>query len=165
MPRSCTICAHCDRDEIDRALLADEPFRHIASHTGTSTAALQRHKAEHLPAAMVQAKDAEDAAHADDLLGQLRSLQARTLGLLDKAEQAGRLGTAVMAIKEARGNLELLAKLLGQLDERPQVNLLISPEWVQVRAVLLTALGPYPDARLAVAGQLQVLEGGGSAGG
>jgi len=66
---------------------------------------------------------------------------------------------------QLKGQTELLAKLLGELDESPKVNILVSPEWVQVRAVLLGALGPYPEARLAVAGQLRLVEGGGSAGG
>ncbi len=54
--------------------------------------------------------------------------------------------------------VQLLAKLLGQLDERPQVNVLMAPEWLQVRAALLTALAPYADARLAVAAALASLD-------
>jgi hypothetical protein len=53
------------------------------------------------------------------------------------------------AIREARGNLELLAKLLGELDERP-VNVLLSPEWLNLRTVIVTALEPHPEARGAV---------------
>jgi len=54
--------------------------------------------------------------------------------------------------------VQLLAKLLGQLDERPQVNVLMAPEWLQVRAALLTALAPYADARMAVAAALTSLD-------
>jgi hypothetical protein len=46
--------------------------------------------------------------------------------------------------------LELLAKLLGDLDERPQINVLVAPEWIQLRTTLLEALRPYPEARTAV---------------
>lgn len=156
MPRPCTVCQHPDRDAIDRALVAGEPAASVAARYRTESPplgrmAVQRHKAEHLPAALALAQDAQEAANADDLLAQLRGLQERTLALLDKAEQAGKLGTAVMAVKEARGNLELLAKLLGDLDERPQVNLLIAPEWLALRERILAALAPYPDARLALA--------------
>ena len=45
--------------------------------------------------------------------------------------------------------------LLGDLDDRPVVNVLVSPEWQQVRAQILAALDPYPEARFAVAGALQ----------
>jgi hypothetical protein len=57
-----------------------------------------------------------------------------------------------------QSNLELLAKLLGELDDRPQINLLVAPEWHKVRAALLEALLPFPDARTAVATRLKALE-------
>ena len=59
-----------------------------------------------------------------------------------------------------RRPLELQVKLLGELDERPIVNVLVSQEWVQVRLALLGALQPYPDARAAVTGRLAELEAG-----
>ncbi len=150
MPRVCTICNHPDRAAIDAALLAGEPYRHIAARTDTSTGALQRHKEEHLPVTLVRAREAEDAAHADDLLAQVRDLQSRALAILDTAEAAGELRTALAAIREARGNLELLARLLGELQEGATVNVLVSPQWQQARAVIVGALLPYPDAQRAV---------------
>jgi hypothetical protein len=89
----------------------------------------------------------------------VRDLQERALDILGKAEEAGELRTALGAIREARGNLELLAKLLGELDERPVVNLNLSPEWLELRAVIVTALEPHPEARGAV---LRALESGGN---
>jgi len=50
MPRTCTICRNERRNEIDAALLAGEPLRNIAKHSGTSIGALFRHKRGHLPA-------------------------------------------------------------------------------------------------------------------
>jgi hypothetical protein len=44
--------------------------------------------------------------------------------------------------------------LLGELDEHP-VNVLISPEWLELRAVIVTALEPHPEARGAVLGALE----------
>jgi hypothetical protein len=51
---------------------------------------------------------------------------------------------------QLKGQTELLAKLLGELDERPQVNVLVMPEWLTLRTRLLAALLPYPEARLAL---------------
>jgi hypothetical protein len=160
MPRTCTVCTHPDRAAIDAALLAGEPFRHIAARTGTSTGALQRHKEEHLPSALALAKEVEQVAQADDLLGQVRDLQRRTLRILDGAEQAGDRRTALAAIREERGNLELLGRLAGELQEGQTVNVVVSPEWQRVRAVVIAALLPFPEARAAVAGQLLALEAG-----
>jgi hypothetical protein len=47
-----------------------------------------------------------------------RDLQERALTTLVRAEEAEELNVALRAIREARGNLELLAKLLDELDER-----------------------------------------------
>ena len=160
MPRTCTVCTHAQRRAIDRALVLQIPFRNIAPQFDLSPDAVYRHGREHLPALLAKAQEAEDAAAADDLLAQLRALQSTTLTLLEKAESAGKLGTAIMAVREARGNLELLAKLTQQLDTRPTLNLLVAPEWLTVRAVLLEVLSAYPEARVAVAGRLAALEAG-----
>jgi hypothetical protein len=53
------------------------------------------------------------------LLAQVRQLHQRTLGILRRAEHAGRVETALKAIREARSNVELLAQLTGQLDSAP----------------------------------------------
>ncbi len=150
MPRSCTICEHLERERIDKALVGDSSNRSVASLYDVSEAAVRRHKANHLPAKLVMAQAAEEVAQADTLLGQVRDLQRRALDILDKAEEAGELRTALGAIREARGNLELLAKLLGELDERSVVNLNLSPEWLELRAVIVGALEPHPEARGAV---------------
>jgi hypothetical protein len=138
MPRSCTICEHSDREAMDEALVGGASNRSLASLYDVSEAAVRRHKANHLPAKLVMAQAAEEVAQANTLLEQVRDLQERALDILDKAEEAGELRTALGAIREARGNLELLAKLLGELDERPQVNVLVSPEWLELRAVIVT---------------------------
>jgi hypothetical protein len=100
------------------------------------------------------AEKAAEVAEADNLLEQVRGLQGRAYAILEKAEETGELRTALGAIREARGNLELLAKLLGELDERPVVNLNVSPEWLELRAVIVGALEPHPQALSAVVGAL-----------
>jgi len=158
MPRRCTVCGHGEREHIDRALVAGAALRDVAGRHGVSKSALERHKADHLPTHLAKARAAEEAAQADDLLSQVRSLQARTLAILEAAEASGENRTALAAIAEARRNLELLGKLAGELDERPVVNVLVSAEWVAIRTVLLEALSPYPQASTAVAGRLMELE-------
>jgi hypothetical protein len=159
VPRSCSICQHPKREAIDRALVGETSNLSVSSLFGVSESAVRRHKANHLPAKLVMAEKAAEVAEADSLLGQVRDLQSRAYGILDKAEGTGDLRTALGAIREARGNLELLAKLLGELDERPMVNLHVSPEWLELRAVIVGALEPYSEARGAV---LRAIEGSGN---
>jgi hypothetical protein len=81
---------------------------------------------EHLPAHLLKAREVEEAAQANDLLDQVRNLQVHALNILEHAEKVGDLRTALVAISQARGNLELLGKLAGELDERPVINVLVS---------------------------------------
>jgi hypothetical protein len=162
VPRTCTTCVHSQRDTIDAALVAGESFRYVALRFGTSAAALFRHKAEHLPASMTKAREAKEITQADDLLGQVRELQRRTMAILDMAtaEETSDLKIALAAIREARGCLELLAELTGELAQEGTVNGLIAPEWLALRSALPAALAPYTEARAAVAGALLRLDEG-----
>lgn len=99
-------------------------------------------------------------ADADDLLHQLKALRNRAIGILQKAETAGDYRTALMGIREARGCIETLMEVEGELDRRGVTNIIVNPEWVQLRSAMIVALKPYPEAAQAVAGTLQMIEGG-----
>jgi len=115
-----------------------------------------RHSDNHLPAALVQSHQAAEVAQADKVLDQVLELRDRALGILDTAEEAGNLGAACSAIREARGCLELLGKLAGKLQDGPTVNVFLSAEWQTVQVAILQALAPHPDARQAVVAALDV---------
>jgi hypothetical protein len=158
MGRQCTVCSHKDVEKINKRLARNEVFRTIADDTGLSETALKRHKAEHIPDALTKAEDIKDVAEANTLLEDIKSLRERATGILDRAERSGDLKTALLGIREARGCLELLAKVEGQINDRPQtqINILINPQWVELRTLILTALEPYPQAREAVVNALHV---------
>lgn len=160
MTRVCTVCTHSAREAIDAALVTGGTLRTIADRWQVSKTALLRHRGEHLPAHLTRAKDAAEVASADALLAQVGDLHRRTLALLDTAEDGDDIKAALAAIREARGNLELLAKLVGQLGEQPPVALVESAEFLAVRAALMAALAPFPAARVAVAQALMRLEAG-----
>jgi hypothetical protein len=103
-------------------------------------------------------KLAEDPDLRDvDVLAEMKGLYTRMKGHLERVEETNNWQAIKAFHSEARTDLELLARLIGQLDERPQVNVLISPT---VQTAIITALEPYPEARLAVAGALEGLENG-----
>ncbi|MGH7530535.1 MAG: hypothetical protein ACREMN_09160 [Gemmatimonadales bacterium] len=122
MPRVCTICRHADRAAIDEALLAGEPLRDIARRVAVSKDALARHKADHLPAHLVKAQEAREVASAGDLLAQMQALQAKTLAILEAAKDPR---TALAAVQQARGNLELLAEMIGTLAHQPTIQVAV----------------------------------------
>ena len=94
---------------------------------------------------------------AIDIVKQLRAINAASVAILHEARQAGNTETALKAVDRVLRQIEFQARLLGELDA-PQVNVLLAPEWVSIRGMVLSALGPYPEARAAAAQQLLTLE-------
>jgi hypothetical protein len=158
MPRVCTICNHEDREEIDRRLVNGESYTKIAKEFSVSYPALYRHNDIHIPEALAKAGDAKDIVNGDNLLESIKSLAERARAILDKAEQSGDMKTALGGIREARGCIELLAKIEGQINDRPQVNvqlnILQSPEWVELRSRIISSLESYPEAKKALISSL-----------
>jgi hypothetical protein len=160
MPRTCTICTHPEREAIDAALVAGEAYRNIAKRAGTSATALVRRKTDHLPAHLAKAEAVREVTQADDLLGRLLHLNKETMAILREARTGKDNELALKAIARAEKQIELQAKLLGELQEGTTVNVLILPEWARIRTVLLEALSPHPQARIAVTEALGRLHAG-----
>lgn len=150
MARPCTVCQHPNRDRIDEAIATGESFRGIARRFCVSEDSVQRHARAHLPATLLEGTRAAEVARGDRLLHQVTVLRDRALGILDRAERTQDLRTALGAIREARGCVELLAKIAGEISEAPQVNLRLAHEWLELRQTILQALAPYPAARAAL---------------
>jgi hypothetical protein len=165
VPRVCSICVHPQRAAIDQALVGGSAKRDVSALFRVSEDAVSRHAAAHLPKALAQAHEEREAARADDLLGEARRLKEITMGLLGRAVQANDLRTALVAVREARGNLELIGRLLGELDDGPQINVTVSAEWITLRTAILDALMPYGEARIAVAQRLREIEAAGGGNG
>jgi len=160
MPRKCTICEHEKVEEINKALIGGVSLSEIVSiYSGITKASLFRHKKNHLPAELVKAQEAREVTNADNLLAQVTELRDKALSILAKAEQTGDLRTALQGIREAKGCLELLAKLQGELQERSTVNILLNPQWVTLRTVILRTLESYPEARLKLSQAIKEVEG------
>jgi hypothetical protein len=160
VPRACTVCSHEHRDAMEDGFIAGVPKRRIAAQHGVTEQALRRHLREHLPALLALARDAEQASRADTLLDRIEALQSRTLAILKAAEKTHQYRTALAAIREARGNLELIGEVTKELNRTPTLNLSLHPEYIEVRTLIVEALAPYPEAKDAVALALENGTGG-----
>jgi hypothetical protein len=122
MPQTCTVCRHPERASIDGSLCVGiASVRRLAAAHGLTEAALRRHKEGHLVRTLALAQKAPEAAQADELLRTMRALQSKTLSILLAAEKEGDLRTALAAIGQARANVELLGRLAGELENSPQI--------------------------------------------
>ncbi len=117
MPMTCTICRHKEREEIEQDLIKGVSLRNIAKRYNVGYSAVNRHK-EHIPAHLAQAAKGQEKERARDLLQEVEELQQTTYNLLKKAEAAGDLRTALYGASQARGNMELLCKMVAYLREQ-----------------------------------------------
>jgi len=115
----CQVCAHPEVLEIDRQLLSGEAgTRTLSRDHGVTRDALNRHKKNHMAKALAAASGAVITRVDPDpggLMQQLAGLERRVTALLDKAERKNDISTAIKAAGELRSQVELLAKLAGEL--------------------------------------------------
>ena len=145
MPR-CKVCNHENRNDIETALLAGVPQREVATRYGLTPASVSRHKRNHM--AMVIREHAE--LTAQNLMAYVAALQRQAQALKDKAEASGDYKVALSGIRELVRIVDLMARLSGNLDDRPQINIAVNPQWIEIRDVILDALAPYPEAQARV---------------
>jgi predicted DNA-binding protein YlxM (UPF0122 family) len=106
-------------------LLSNYSLRDIAGQYEVSKSALQRHKDEHIPTGLVQAKEAKEICQAEVILKKLISLETDAARITKLAEESNDLKTALRGIREQSRLIEILAKMEGQI--RPsQIDLTVN---------------------------------------
>ena len=123
MSPRCTVCSHDDREAIDEALVAGRTLRDIARQHGVSKDAVSRHRS-HVSQALSRVVAAREEAGPRSALARLEDLHGRATRVLDAAEGEGKASLSLAAIKELRGLVETIARITGELDERPSVQVL-----------------------------------------
>src|SRR5579884_2427299 len=143
MGRPCTVCSHPQRTEIEKLRLGGVRSGLVAAQFGVSKKALQRH-VPHIQRRLELEEKAQAATQPATLLDTLEARRGRPHHIL-------------AAIREVRANFELLARMVGELQDKAavQVNILKMPETVTLVTRLRDALTPYPEAKNAV---LKVLD-------
>lgn len=166
----CTVCAHRERAGIDLALARGVSCRALAARYRLGSYSVWRHSKNHLPA-QLRAKllagpdldidlDKLRETESQSLLVNLVSLRHRLFASLDTAEECGDGNMLSRLAGQLHQNLEITGKLLGDLATGPSsvTNILIQPQYVELRVELTRALAPFPEARQAVAVALHRLE-------
>ena len=97
MPRTCTICRHAQRHEIEADLQAGLPYRDVARRHSISKDAVSRHRASHV------------SRHSATALATATKIMA----LLNQAETASMWNATLLTVREARHCVE---ELLMQLN-------------------------------------------------
>lgn len=156
--QKCECCTHPDKDTINKRLLQGKSVRAVAEEFNVGRMSVQRHRHNHLPHELVKSKKLQEMAEADELVNRIDDLYKQAYEILKEARTDKKYGQAVQAIKEARSSLELLAKISGDLKSGTQINLTYSPQWTDLRQVLVTTLEPYPEVATKVVHALEEAE-------
>jgi len=120
----------------------------LASIKAEELETLETVKAEIITEARESIAARLEACH--DYFGQLRILRERAALALETAEGAEDVKTALLAIRELKDMVRLWAELDGKISSQPQINLVLNPEWQEMRLTIITALRGYPEALEAV---------------
>jgi hypothetical protein len=119
---------------------------------------MRRHKHGCLPRLLALGYEAEQVAEANRLLARVQAMTERMEAWLDKAERSNHYAEVRRFAGEWRRQVELLAKLAGQLQQEDTVTIVLTPEWIALRGQIVGALREHPEALEAV--QLAITNGG-----
>jgi hypothetical protein len=165
-----------DRDDCDRIeyeLACGKSVKSISLKFGVHEDALYRHR-KRLPPVLKAAYighmlapgvdlDALKVQESEGLLQSLATQRARLLITQDQAMEDGNAQVVATLANAVHRNLELVGRYLGELQNHSTqtvVSILVSPEYLRLRNLLIKALARFPEARRAVAEVLQIEEGG-----
>jgi hypothetical protein len=117
MAQTCSICRHPRRDEVERSILGNIPYRRIAELFQVSISGLSRHK-EHVPAALLGAARAARNEEESELSKATTAMLAEMRGFQKKLKRSGQRNTAATCdlllkiSREIRALLELRSRLV-----------------------------------------------------
>src|SRR5258705_12249451 len=167
----CHCCRHRELAGINLALARGVSVRALARRYGLSIDSLFRHRKNHLPpqlrASLIAGPDLDidfdklRATESQSLLANLVNLRGRLFSALDVGEEHGDANMVARIAGQLHNNLEITGKLLGDLHHGGSTtinNVLIQPQYVDMRVCLVNALRPFPEAARAVAAVLHTIE-------
>lgn len=133
--RPCKVCSlpRETRETVDAALVGGVELASLSRALTIHRASLRRHRDEHVSELIRQAAAEADAEHGRELLAQMSELHDTTMTVMRRARDGdtvrrARFGKpvevfvppnddlALRAVREARANIELMAKVEGDLD-------------------------------------------------
>ena len=145
----CKVCKHPKKAEIEQQIAARtvtnvEAARIVGCHPSTISRHMRHHVAPNVHEWLrAEAKERQSA----NVLDQLTQSHQVTSQILNAALSEGDYRLALKTLGVELKQLKFKAKLTGELNEAPQVNLVLSPEFIQLRQVIMRVLGPHPELR------------------
>lgn len=149
MAKPCRLCSHPDREALETSLLRRERTQEdVAKVLGVSDRAVGQHLQKHVPEAVRLAISQAKATQAGlNVAQQLIEINQASRRILEEAVAAGDPSLALRAIDRVEKQLELQAKLLGDIQTGVTVNVNQAPAYVEFRSLVLNVLDRHPAAK------------------
>ncbi|MGO9036431.1 MAG: hypothetical protein ACLPV2_04795 [Steroidobacteraceae bacterium] len=176
--RKCAVCGHADQVRIELLLAGGAGQKAVGTKFGISKDSIHRHWHGHVTmerrAMLVmgpvprQALAAQIAEENTSVLDNLRIVRAGLYKQYDAALEAGDRTVGALLAGKLHQNLQITAKITGELASSPLVSitnnqnnvsmLVESPEFSAFQARLIGALRNFPEARAAVIKEFERIE-------
>lgn len=160
-----TQCAFCNYR--DAALLeqqiATKQLTQVQAATiiGCNKSTISRHMGKCVPKKVAEWVKPEAAKEETlNVVNALLESRERILSIYDDARQTGDMRAAIQALQCEVSQLSLMGKLSGQFSDGAQVNILMNPEFVKLKQMLIKTLEPYPEARVRLSERLMEMNEG-----
>ncbi len=153
----CVVCSHQNRADFERRwLLEEQTLSQIAKEIGCSISMVHKHMHNHLAGQADKVRKALDSGSLD-VLTELEGLYRTCDHFLKEAQSSENWPQAKAFVAEARQVLTVIAEVQGKIQKiNLQLNVYSNPQVVVLIDKILTALEPWPQARLEVAKALEV---------
>jgi hypothetical protein len=129
---------------------------------GCSKTAIQRHTGHHVSIKVTNAANVIEAREGLDVLNQVLDSHKIVWNIIVNAYENGDMRTVLAAVHTETRQLKLAALVSGQLNESPQMNIMLDAQYLELQTFIVNALEPFPKARLALSAALDQMVTAGS---
>jgi hypothetical protein len=173
--RRCTVCHHAERAQIELLIARGASRRAVAKRfPDLSADSIYRHWNKHVPEHVKAAQKVEVLKPGAELeklveqesiglLNHLQRIRSALYVAFDAAAEAGDRHGLSQVASQLHHNLRLAAQKTGELQQHSQTqinNLILAPDYLNLRARLIATLRPYPEVARAVAEAFREIESG-----
>jgi hypothetical protein len=153
---SCKLCNYPERAAIEQKIASRQlSMTKAAKIVDCNKASVSRHMSRCVAAKVAKTANSIESREALNVIDALTESHDRVLDIFNDALDDGDRRSALGALDTEVRQLILVAKVTGQLNEAPQLNILMNPEFMKLKSVIIKTLEPYPEARLKLSERLE----------
>lgn len=119
MAKTCSICKHENRLDIDWMIVNQISYRDISLRFGVGVMSVQRHR-KHIETELREVQEVQKIERGTSILEKLFVNQQRIEDALQRARNAADLRSEALLIKLEQSNLDVEAKLTGAYKDKPE---------------------------------------------